>query len=251
MGLFKNIFGSGTAAPPFSPLQVDIHSHLIPGVDDGAVDLEDSLNLIRELHKLGYQKLITTPHVMSDAYRNTPETILGGLEKVRKALKKEGIEVEIEAAAEYYLDEWFIQNLEHTELLPFGGEKKYLLFETSYVARPMSLLDTIFRLKTMGYTPVMAHPERYQYFWGYEDVSPIRTLRQRGALMQVNLTSFAGTRGRRAARISREMAKEGIIDFLGSDLHKLTQVPIIHRAFDICKELRQLVDSGTLLNTSL
>ncbi len=251
MGIFKNLRGQKKGAAPFSAVEIGIHSHLIPGIDDGATDMEDSLNLIRELKGLGFKKLITTPHIMSDAYRNTPEIILGGLEKLREAVKREGIEIEIEAAAEYYLDEWFIKNLEKAELLPFGGENRYLLFETSYVDRPLSLQDTIFRLKSLPYTPVMAHPERYQYFWEYEDVSPIQTLKERGALMQVNLTSFAGTRGRRAARISREMAKEGLIDFIGSDLHRLTQVPAIRRAYDISKELRQLVAQGKLLNQSL
>ena len=132
--------------------------------------------------------------------------------------------------------------------MSFGGDKKYLLFETSYVARPMSLRDTIFRLKSLGFTPVMAHPERYQYFWEHEDITPIRNLRDRGALMQVNLTSFAGTRGRRAARIAREMAKEGQVDFIGSDLHRLTQVPPLRRAYEVSRELRSLVEGGKLLN---
>ena len=195
MGLFKNLMGQRKAPPPFSTVKVDIHSHLIPGVDDGAVDMPDSIQLIRDLQGLGYEKLITTPHIMSDAYRNTPEIILGGLEKLQTAVKAEGINIEIEAAAEYYLDEWFSNHLEEADLLSFGGDKKYLLFETSYVAKPLSLQDTIFRLKARGFTPIMAHPERYQYFWEYEDVSPIRTLKERGALMQVNMTSFAGTRG--------------------------------------------------------
>jgi len=252
MGIFKNLFGSsGPSNPPFAALGMDVHSHLIPGIDDGSVDMEDSLQLIRALMDLGYNRFITTPHIMSDAYRNTPEIIQNGLADLKEALDKEGLAVEIEAAAEYYLDEWFIQNLEKTDLLSFGGAKRYLLFETSYVARPMALKETIFRLKTMGFTPIMAHPERYQYFWKYEDVEAIRVLRSRGALMQVNLTSFAGTRGRRAARIARDMAKEGLIDFIGSDLHRMSQIPAIRRAWDISKELRQLVASGSLLNTTL
>lgn len=251
MGIFKNLFGSSESQPPFAGVGIDVHSHLIPGIDDGSVDLDDSLQLIRALMDLGYNRFVTTPHIMSDAYRNTPEIIKNGLAVLREALDKEGLEVEIEAAAEYYLDEWFIQHLEDTELLSFGGEKRYLLFETSYVARPMALNETIFRLITMGFTPIMAHPERYQYFWKYENVEHIRSLRNRGALMQVNLTSFAGTRGRRAARISREMAKEGLIDFIGSDLHRMSQVPAIRRAWDVSKELRQLVASGTLLNHTL
>ncbi len=248
MRILRNLLGSYDGPPPFTRVRVDIHSHLIPGIDDGAADMAESLQLIQELQSLGFKKLITTPHVMSDAYRNTPAIILGGLGKLRQALKNEGIEIEIEAAAEYYLDEWFIKNLDHSELLSFGGEKRYLLFETSYTDRPLSLQHTIFRLKTMGYSPVMAHPERYHYFWKHEDVSPIQTLRERGALMQVNLSSFAGTGGRRAARISREMAKKGLIDFIGTDLHRLAQIASVRKAFKVSRELRQLSTQGTLLN---
>ena len=89
-----------------------MHSHLIPGIDDGAKTIEDSIALIKELHALGYKKFITTPHIMSDFYRNTPETILGGLEQVREAIKAENIPVTIDAAAEYYLDDGFIHKLE-------------------------------------------------------------------------------------------------------------------------------------------
>lgn len=251
MGLFQNIFGKREAPPNYSSLVVDMHSHLIPGIDDGAQTMEQSLDLVRRLQSLGFQRLITTPHIMSDAFRNTPEIILGGLEKLKAALKENDIAVEIEAAAEYYLDEAFIELVEKGELLTFGGEKRYVLYETSLVSKPLSLKDTIFQMKTRGYTPVLAHPERYQYFWDLEDLTPIRSLRSRGTLFQVNLTSFAGTRGRRAARIAKEMAKEGLIDFIGTDLHRKAQVPTLQRALDLSKELRQLLESGSLRNAEL
>lgn len=252
MKFLKNLLGKNEGPEaPFSALGLDIHSHLIPGIDDGATDLEDALALIRELHALGYRRLVTTPHIMSDAYRNTPEIIREGLLKVQKALASEGIEVQIEAAAEYYLDEVFLEKLEEEPLMTFGGEEKYLLFETSYVSKPMSLTDAIFRLKSKGYTPVLAHPERYQYFWELEDIGPIRQLRERGALMQLNITSFAGTRGRRAAFIAKEMARNGLVDLLGTDLHRMAQTEALRRAWKTSKELRELAESGQLLNHRL
>lgn len=251
MGLIQNFFGKKSPLTTLESTVVDIHSHLIPGVDDGAQTLEESMELIRGLHALGFRKLITTPHIMSDAYRNTPEIILEGLEKLRGAVAAAGLEVELEAAAEYYLDEAFMEKLGRENLMVFGGEKRYLLFETSYVSKPLSLKDAIFQMNAAGYTPVLAHPERYQYFWDIEDLGPLEALRRRGALFQVNLTSFAGTRGRRAARIAKELAKEGLVDFIGSDLHRYSQIGSIQKALEQSRELKHLIESGKLLNKGL
>lgn len=252
-GIFKQLFGSKKEAGKdgFSLLGTDVHSHLIPGIDDGSPDLSTSLTMIRELYSLGYRKCITTPHIMSDSYPNTPTIIREGLEKLRKGVADAGIEMELEAAAEYYLDEVFTASIESTELLTFGGQNRYLLFETSYISRPLSLNETVFKLQTLGYAPVMAHPERYQYFWREEGLDEIRMLHSRGIKMQVNLSSFTGRQGRRAATIAREMAKEGMIDFLGTDLHRPSQVETVGKALAVSKELRQLLQNSTLLNQQL
>src|ERR1051325_5733857 len=84
----------------YSVLGVDMHSHLLPGIDDGSPNIESSIRLIRGMKELGYKKLITTPHIMWDMYQNTNEIILGKLEEVRKKLKEENIDIELEAAAE-------------------------------------------------------------------------------------------------------------------------------------------------------
>ena len=139
-----SFFRKKSTAPQvdFSAVATDMHSHLIPGIDDGAKTIEDSIALIKELHALGYKKFITTPHIMSDFYRNTPETILGGLEQVREAIKAENIPVTIDAAAEYYLDDGFIHKLEEEKLLTIG-ENNHLLFEISYVNAPDNLMEVI------------------------------------------------------------------------------------------------------------
>ena len=254
MSIFGRLFGrkKETGAPvSLGSLKADMHSHVIPGIDDGAGTMQDSLDMLHAFAALGYEKVITTPHIMSDGYRNTPEIILGGLEKVRVAAKGAGIEMQIEAAAEYYLDEVFVANLDKG-LLSFGGEKRYVLFETSYVTQPMALSQTIFQLQTLGYTPVLAHPERYQYFWASKDaIDEIRDLRERGTKLQVNIGSFAGRHSKQSATIARKLAKEGLIDFLGTDMHRAGQGDTLAKAMFEIRELRELVMGGSLLNYGL
>ena len=132
-------------------LEVDLHSHLIPGIDDGSQSMEESLSLLKGLEALGYKKVITTPHIMLDAYKNTPEIIHKGLDDLRKAAREEGIDLEIDAAAEYYLDDGFEALLKEGDLLTING--KYLLFETSYFAKPMQLEEMLFSIAVSGYTP--------------------------------------------------------------------------------------------------
>lgn len=236
---------------PLRILKTDIHSHLIPGIDDGSDSLESSLEMVRKLVGLGYERLITTPHIMSDGYPNGPDNILKGLEKLRQAIKEEGISVEIEAAAEYYLDEIFEGQIETEELLTFGGEKKYLLFETSYMSRPLSLETVIFKLKTQGYQPVFAHPERYRFFWEEKGADQIEEIRDLGVLLQVNIGSLAGTYSRRAGALAKKLLQRDLVDFLGTDLHRQQQIPSLLKALDQSKELRQLLDSDRLLNAGL
>jgi tyrosine-protein phosphatase YwqE len=208
--------------PPLGSLHTDMHSHLLPGLDDGAETVAHSLELLRELRELGFRKLIMTPHVMGDFYKNTPEGIRAALAELRTAAAAAGLDdVELECAAEYYLDEWLGQKLAAgTELLSFGGERKYLLFETSYMNEPFNLQATIFELKAAGYRPVLAHPERYTYFYGR--LGEIRKLRDEyGVLLQLNLNSLAGYYSPAARRVAEQLIDEKLIDFVGTDTHHL------------------------------
>src|SRR5690606_7267613 len=178
-----------TAPLDLSWLKVDMHSHLIPGIDDGSKTIEESLDLVRRLVGFGLKKIITTPHIMSEYYRNTPEIIGMGLEDLRKAVKNEGIGVEIEAAAEYYMDEVFLERVQAGQkLLTFGDG--YILVETGFINKPQMLLDIIFHLEMSGYKPILAHPERYQYL--IADKKLQEELIERKLLFQVNLLSFTG-----------------------------------------------------------
>lgn len=250
--LFKKLFSR--SEPPtgmYSPLISDLHSHLIPGIDDGAQTPEESVELVRSLIQLGFTRAVTTPHVMSDGFPNTQAKILAGLQRLQQALEAAGIDFPVIAAAEYYVDEAFEEMVANEPLLTFGGAHKYVLFETSYVTRPLSLESVIFEMNTRGYTPVMAHPERYSFFWDGDAIEQIGKLRELGVKMQVNISSFAGVYNTRAAKVARELCKEGWIDFLGSDLHKERQVAYLHDAWKKSKEIKELVGQGTLLNSNL
>ena len=120
--------------------KVDLHSHLLPGIDDGVQTLEESIDLISNFSKLGYEKLITTPHIMSDFYANTPEIINAKLKEVRQAVSQAGLSIQIEAAAEYYFDENFIDLVESKKgLLTFGDN--YVLFEIGFSLTLDTILD--------------------------------------------------------------------------------------------------------------
>ena len=138
---------------------VDVHSHLIPGIDDGAKTMQESIRLIKSLKELGFKKLVITPHTMYHKYPNSSNVILAGLEKLKIELKNQNVDMALEAASEYYLDEHFMKLLRERDILTFGSN--YLLFEMSYGLKPVNFMSAIFDMKASGYQPVLAHPERY------------------------------------------------------------------------------------------
>lgn len=196
-------------------LRTDMHSHLIPGIDDGAPDIDTSLNLIKGLIDLGYTKLITTPHIMSDYYLNTPYIINDGLKELREAVKKEGLNVEINAAAEYYVDEYFEERLEKEALLTLQG--KMVLIEQSFTEEYPRLRDVTFKMQLKGYKPVLAHAERYPFY--ANDKPKYEILKAAGCILQVNLLSLQGYYGKVERNAANFLLKNGLAELLGTDCH--------------------------------
>lgn len=199
----------------FSNVVTDIHSHLIPGIDDGVKTMEESLAMIKQFSELGFKRLITTPHVMSDYFKNTSEIILDGIEKVRVAVKAEGIQIQIDAAAEYYVDEFFLTKMKNERLLAL--DDKYLLFELSYINAPDNIRSIIFEINVHNYVPLLAHPERYNYW--YEKYDEYHKLKETGVLFQLNINSLTGYYGKASKRTAEYLIDNNLIDFIGSDLH--------------------------------
>ena len=225
-----------------------MHSHLIPGVDDGSPDLDTSLRLIRGLTELGYKKLITTPHINRDFFPNNPENIGAGRAAVMAELQRQHLRVGFHAAAEYLLDDGFSPRLTAGEPLLTLSDK-LVLIELSFVVPAMNIKDLIFEVQVRGYQPVLAHPERYLYFAankGWYD-----QLRDAGCLFQLNLMSFAGHYGRDARELATYLVKKNYVEFLGTDLHHERHLEIIRSSEPIYRAVQQLLDAGTLRNPSL
>ncbi|TDI69347.1 MAG: capsular biosynthesis protein [Bacteroidetes bacterium] len=211
------------------PLMVDMHSHLIPGVDDGVGTMEESLTILRSMSKMGYQKVITTPHVMNDFYPNTTEDIRNRAKQLQVEVDAAGIDIEVSAAAEYYLDEYLMQMLEEKkELLTFGDG--YLLFETSFLNEPAYLREGIFQIISNGMKPVMAHPERYIFVQNRPDM--LKDLMDRGLLLQVNTISLSGYYSNAARKLAELLIDEKAISFLGTDCHNKKQLEMMGETVD-------------------
>ncbi|OJW76161.1 MULTISPECIES: CpsB/CapC family capsule biosynthesis tyrosine phosphatase [unclassified Spirosoma] len=208
--------------------QTDLHSHLIPGIDDGVKVLEESMQCIRQLADWGIQKVITTPHVSHERYPNDSATILQGLKTLKQQVELEQLPVVIDVAAEYMLDDFFLQRLEAGPLLAFGPER-YLLVETGWLARPLFLDEIIFRIQTAGYVPVLAHPERYPYYM--HDPEGLAKLRDQGCLMQLNWMSLTGRYGAHTRTQAKLILKNNWVDFIGSDLHRPEDLPALQALF--------------------
>lgn len=213
-----------------SPIFTDIHSHLLPDLDDGVESFDEALEIIKSLKELGYKKIITTPHIMSDFYRNSPDTILPKVNELKEILKKEDLDVEIEAAAEYYLDDDLLDKIndDKCELLTFGDN--YLLFETSFMNQPFYMNEFIFKAKSRGINPVLAHPERYAYIQSNSDL--IDDLIMRGVLLQLNINSLSGYYSKPVQKMAHLLVDEGKIAFLGSDCHNKNHLSVLQKTIN-------------------
>jgi len=234
--------------PPanLSELKTDLHSHLIPGIDDGAKDIEHSIKLIKGIKSLGYQKIITTPHTMSDYYKNTPEIILKGLQTVKSKIKELNIEIEIEASSEYFLDHHFMRLIEQDRLLPIAGE--YILFELSFMSEPKLLGEAIFQLQLKGFKPILAHVERYTYW--HQNYGKFQELKDKGVFFQLNINALAGVYGESTKLAAEHMIDANHYEFIGSDCHHEGHLELMKKSIQLPK-LHQIIESNKLLNSTL
>lgn len=248
MGILSKLFGRKEVMPvmDMARLKVDMHSHLIPGIDDGAETVEASIELIESLHEMGYTKLITTPHIMSDYYKNDSTIINAGLETMRAELRKRNIPVELEAAAEYYMDYEFESKVDARDLMTFGNN--YVLFEISFINEPEQLDSVIFKMRTAGYTPVLAHVERYP-FW-YANPEQYEKLAVGGVLLQLNISSLSGQYGPPAMKMGRQLIDNNMIDLLGTDCHNMNYIEMLRLALTD-PHLHKVINSGKLVNAGL
>lgn len=194
---------------------VDIHSHLLPGIDDGAKNLKDSRFLMESVIGFGFKKCITSPHTMANVYNNTIESINKAKHEVVNELPELAQKLDLHAASEYFIDENFIENFKSNPLLTL--KDNYVLVEMSFLNQPIQLHEYLFELQLAGYQPVLAHPERYTFY--HLQFKDFEKLKKMGLKFQLNLLSSVGYYGQEVANVSDKLLKAGFIDYVGSDIH--------------------------------
>lgn len=204
---------------------IDIHSHLLPAIDDGSTDIENTLLLLNELTLLGFNDFITTPHVMEHVWENTKLSIEKNYTDTALTIKTEGINNSFNVAAEYMLDSNFSKLYQEEKLLTL--KDTYVLVEMSYLSAPLQLYNMLFDLQIAGYKPVLAHPERYNFY--HNNTSEYKKLKQAGCLFQLNLLSIVGYYGPQITAAADFLLKNNLIDFVGSDVHHMKHISFFNK----------------------
>lgn len=225
---------------PFHALGSDLHSHILPGIDDGAPDPVTSIALIKGMQDLGFKEFTGTPHVMEDLYHNNTESILQAHHLLQQCIREEGMTIEVRPAAEYLVDGNFQQLLqENTPLLTI--KKNWVLVEISFIQPPRDLKQVIFELQLQGYQPVLAHPERYRYY--HAKKAALEELHHLGCYFQSNLLSFSGYYGVATQQAAELLAEKGFTTILGTDLHHQRQIEAL-RGLKLTNGLKKVLDKG-------
>jgi protein-tyrosine phosphatase len=244
MGIFSK---NKTYHPDFSALRVDLHSHVLPGLDDGSPSMTESLNMLNEMVKAGFSKIITTPHVNSDVYPNTKEKILGQLHHLREVVAEAKIPVEIEASGEYHMDYEFLNKVQSGEVIPFGS-KNYLLVELPFQKPAFSYDEILYQVQLAGYEVIIAHPERYTWLMG--NMKLYGGMKDRGMFFQINLNSLNGWYGFPVKMAAHQLIDARMIEFAGSDAHHTGNIIELSKLLQN-RHFDKLITGNMLLNAEL
>uniref|UniRef100_UPI00404B933C tyrosine-protein phosphatase n=1 Tax=Flavobacterium sp. TaxID=239 RepID=UPI00404B933C len=220
---------------------IDIHNHVLPGIDDGAKDLVETQKLLEAMHEIGIASCISTPHTLHGVWDNTKKTIANSFELYQSAEITTAQTKIVRAASEYMIDNSLMERIKSERLLTL--KDTIVLLEMSYQAKPLGLYDIIFELQLQGYEIILAHPERYYFF--HEDFDAYEKLKRSKVQFQLNLLSTTGYYGKDVALIAEKLLKKNMIDFVGTDIHNLRHVSffkqpvIIKTTEEICKAMEQ------------
>lgn len=229
MSIFNKLFNIKPKVADASfvnPITTEVHNHLIPNIDDGVQSLEESITVIKHFAERGYKKVITTPHIMGDFYKNGPDNILPALDLIREELVKQNINIEIQAAAEYMIDDAFLKKIASGNLLTFG--QNHVLVELPFTEEPANFKSALFELRIAGYKPVLAHPERYAFMAMRRD--KYTELFEQGILFQINLFSLIGYYSPQVKKTVEYLIENKMVHLIGSDCHGHRHLPVLNDA---------------------
>jgi len=250
MGFFSNLFGKKTSSirslAQLEFLEVDMHNHLLPGIDDGSNSVQQSLHYIEELQRLGLKKFICTPHIMAGVHQNTKFSIEHAKDSLVAGLKKSGNDVDIFGAAEHMIDENLSLLIRENELCVMPGG--YVLIEMSYLSESKALFHTILNIQKLGYKPILAHPERYNYY--HSNFNIYKQIKDAGCLLQLNLLSLSRYYGVDVKAIAMTLLKSGMYDFVGTDLHHQRHLDALKNIVEKYP-IREMLRTSPILNETL
>ncbi|PAW91999.1 capsular biosynthesis protein [Mucilaginibacter sp. MD40] len=228
----------------YSSIGVDMHSHVLPGIDDGAQTPEESIVLIKKMMELGIKKIIATPHIMIDFYRNDAESINNALDILKEELVRQQIDIDITAAAEHYFDETFEKRVTDRKVMTMGDN--HVLFELSFINQPPNVIPVIEKMREMDYKPILAHPERYSYM----TIEQMQNLKSWGCDLQLNTISLTGYYGKHVQKKAEQMVDADIVDFISSDMHHPRHAAAFEKALQT-PYLGKLLTNYPLKNSTL
>lgn len=246
--MFSIFKRSTTPEIDLSAISTDMHSHLLPGIDDGSPDVETSLKLISGLQALGFKKFITTPHILWDLYRNDNISISAAEKNLLHAASQGNLQLPLRSAAEYMMDDHFSELVRKKEPLRRISENSVLV-EFSFVSLPFEWKETLFELQIQGYQPILAHPERYNFLAAQPSV--FEDIANMGVLLQMNINSLTGYYGKPAYSMAKYLVKKKLVHLLGTDCHHERHLDAIRSSAQLMDHVKEILDSGHLLNHRL
>lgn len=218
------LFRSQSKSFPEIFWHTDIHSHVCPGIDDGSPSPQMSVQLVRGMAELGFDKMVVTPHVTDETFPNTPVIIRESFSELVSACKNAGLDMQFRCSAEYRIDEILYEMVEQNTISPIPGG--WLLVENSWFQEPFGLDAFLFDLRVANnLKPIMAHPERFPYYQRHYD--RLEQLHDNQIALQVNLLSLAGHYGKAAKQTAEWLLSHNMISFIGSDLHRISHLDTI------------------------
>jgi tyrosine-protein phosphatase YwqE len=227
-------------------LNADVHTHLLPGVDDGVRDFETALSCINEMKRNGINKIYITPHFQTHRFKNDEDDIKYRFDELQKQLGEYVSDIELQLAGEYLIDSGFEERLKTKNLLAIND--KYLLVEFSFNQSMLGMEELFFDIQMKGYEVILAHPERYHYL--NQDSKLLNNLKEQGVYFQSNIMSFGGFYGSESMKRAYQYVDKGWINFLGTDIHgKKYRDALV----DVCKKskFQKLLKKNTFLNNQL
>jgi tyrosine-protein phosphatase YwqE len=231
----------------FTSEYIDIHSHILPGIDDGSKSLEMSIELLTKMKEYGVVNFVFTPHILEGLWENTPSTINKSFDKLQNIVSKSRdlSDLTMSFAAEYMLDNNFQKILKNKDILTI--KDSFVLIEMSYLNPPINLFEMLFDIQMAGYKPILAHPERYNFL--HNSFDEYYKLKDAGCKFQVNLLSLTNYYGKHVNKAAAKLIKNNLIDFVGSDAHHHNHLNALQKIEDkkILKNIIPLIKNNTLL----